>query len=79
MIVGESFRNFPDVDPVGYFWALNNFFVPTDWLRPVFLLQHHYAIADLLTLPLILTCLIQGTFTMLLVAKDIVYPNPQQF
>lgn len=79
MIFGESFRNFPDVDPVGYSWALNNFFVPTDLLRPVFLLQSHYAIANLLTLQLMLTCLIEGIFIILLVAKDIVYPNPLQF
>ena len=62
MIFGESFRNFRDVDPVEYFWALNNFFVPTDLLRPVFFLQCHYAIADLLTLQLILTCLNQGIY-----------------
>lgn len=79
MIFGESFRNFPGVDPLRYFWALISLFVPTDLLRPVFLLQCHDAIADLMTVQLVLTCLIQGIFTMLLVAKDTVCPNPLQF
>jgi len=60
MIFGESLRSFADVDAVGYFWALNDLFVPTDLQRPVFLLQCHCAIADLLTLRLIVTSLIQA-------------------
>lgn len=60
MILGEGFRNFADVDPVGYFWALNDFSVPTDLLGPVLLLQYHCAVAALLTLRLM--CLIQGLF-----------------
>lgn len=79
IILGESWWSFPGSDSVGWFWALNNFIVPTDMQRPLFLLWCHYTIADLLTLELILTWIIQGVFALSPIAKAVVYPNPLQF